>query len=180
MQNWFYFQFSLNPAFRETFCPRSPVLKMTETSPESQDTATVTAPAPDPAASGPEVEDHLPCVLHKTGALHSIVCWGENIITRRKCGKSHWLAMKSNHTSRLWQFVTIMSPSCSPWIVLSDILLDFCSVHKMPLALFMNIIAWTQKEWGMKPLIQFRIYQHEVNIKFIGLFRLKFRHKNPR
>ena len=25
-----------------------------------------------------EVSDVLPCVQHKTGALHSIVCWGEN------------------------------------------------------------------------------------------------------
>ena len=24
-----------------------------------------------------EVSDVLPCVQHKTGALHSIVCWGE-------------------------------------------------------------------------------------------------------
>ena len=28
------------------------------------------------AEAEPEVTDHLPCVQHQTGALHSIVCWG--------------------------------------------------------------------------------------------------------
>lgn len=139
---------------------------MTEISPDSQpDTAT--APAPDPAASGPEVEDHLPCVLHKTGALHSIVCWGEKIITWRKCHltKDPMIGNKSNDTSRLWQFVTITSPSCSPWTVLSDILLDFCSVHKMSLALFiMNIIACTilNSRWSEGG-------SHWYNLEFINM-----------
>ena len=32
----------------------------------------------DQVGSEAEVSDLLPCVQHKTGALHSIVCWGEN------------------------------------------------------------------------------------------------------
>ena len=71
----FIFNFSSIQHYKKLCVPYL-FFKMTETSPDSQDTAAALSPSPDPA-SGPEVGDHLPCVLHNTGALHSIVCWGE-------------------------------------------------------------------------------------------------------
>ena len=34
----------------------------------------------DQEEAGTEVSSLLPCVEHKTGALHSIVCWGKTLL----------------------------------------------------------------------------------------------------